>query len=170
MSFSTYALAVSCIAILLQLAALMDFMRSIQAKLRSWLQQNNLWFRLCFLIFLVSFLLKTVLQSLSVIPLFEPYAFHNKWIILSYLHFSLIGVISFFLIAFLIELKWISNHPRSNTGLAMLMLGFVNTELLLVSGGLGVFYDQDILISGSASMAVVALLLAATTTPHQVSQ
>ena len=89
---------------------------------------------------------------------------------LSYLHLSLIGVISFFLIAFLIELKWISNQPRSKTGLAMLMLGFVITELLLVSGGLGAFYDQDILISGSASMAVGVLLLAATTTPHQVSQ
>ena len=170
MSFSTYALAVSCLAILLQLAAVMYFMRSIQGKLRTWLQQKILWFRLCFLIFLVSFLLKTVLQSLSVIPLFEPYAFHNKWIILSYLHLSLIGVISFFLIAFLIELKWICNHPRSKTGLAMLMLGFVVTELLLVSGGLGAFYDQDILISGSASMAVGVLLLAATTTPHQVSQ
>ena len=148
----------------------MYFMRSIQGKLRTWLQQKNLWFRLCFLIFLVSFLLKTVLQSLSVIPLFEPYAFHNKWIILSYLHLSLIGVISFFLIAFLIELKWICNHPRTNTGLAMLMLGFFVTELLLVSGGLGVFYDQHILISGSASMAVGVLFLAASTTPHQVSQ
>ena len=43
----------------------------------------------------------------------------------------------------------------------MLMLGFVITELLLVSGGLGAFYDQDILFSGSASMAVGVLLLAA---------
>ena len=41
MSFSTYALAFSCPAILLQLAAVMYFMLSIQGKLRTWLQQKN---------------------------------------------------------------------------------------------------------------------------------
>jgi hypothetical protein len=169
MSFSTYSLAVSYLAIMLLLAAFMYFMCSIQGKLSTWLQKN-FWFRLCFLIFLMSFLLKAVLQSLSVIRLIELYAFHNKWIILSYLHLNLIGVISFFFIAFLIELKWISNHPRSNTGLALLMLVFVVTELLFVSRGLGSFYDQGILISRSASMAVRVLLLAATTTLYQVSQ
>lgn len=139
--------------------SLFYFVLTISGGLLRYILKESVWFKLFLLSFLVAFILKTVLQSLSVFPFFESYAFHNKSIIIAYLHLSLIGSISFLFIALLIERKWLIPNGLMKVGSALLLLGFVTTEILLVLEGFGIFHDQILLITGSISMAIGVLML-----------
>ena len=97
--------------------------------------------------------------NLSVFPYFKDYAFFNKSIIIAYLHLSLIGVISFFLLSFFLELKWLQTNRFVKAGSLLLISGFIITEVLLVLSGTGLFYNQIMLITGSAAMAVGIFLM-----------
>lgn len=154
MSFSKYLILPAYFATLFQILGLLFFMMSINSKLIAFLSKKNRWFQLYFIVFILSFILKIILQCLSVFSVFWSYAFNNKLILLAYLHLSLIGVISFLLLAVIIDLKWIIINGLGKVGSTLLVLGFIITELLLVSGGLELYHNYLILMLGSASMAL----------------
>ncbi|MCG8577161.1 MAG: hypothetical protein MI810_19925 [Flavobacteriales bacterium] len=154
MSFSNYVAPIAYLSAILLLASLLYFIPSIWRSLKEFLTQKNKWIHLLMLVFLVSFVLKISLQSCSVLPFCKAYAFQNKPIILAYLHLSLIGVITFFFIALMNELKWLGNNGINKTGNIFLTLGFISTESLLITSGLGLYNNQLLLLIGSAAMAV----------------
>jgi hypothetical protein len=145
-------------AILLGIA-LLFFIRALPSKILGYLKKESAWFRLYILAFLISFVLKTTLQCLSVFPIFKPYAFKNRLIIIAYLHLSLIGVISFLFFALSIKMTFLSIGKLLKLGSSLLVLGFFITEFLLTSGGFGLYYNPIILIMGSAMMALGILLI-----------
>ena len=100
-----------------------------------------------------------ILQTLSVLPTFQSYASFNKFIIIAYLHLSLIGSISFLLLALFLELKWLSTTILIRVGSVVLILGFAFTEVLLVLAGLGWFYSSLLLSLGSSAMALGVLMM-----------
>jgi hypothetical protein len=159
MDFSKYIMIPAYFAAILQAVALLYFLLSLTGKLLVSLKQKNKLFQLYFTTFLASFILKTILQCLSVIPIFKPYAFGNKSVIIAYLHLSLIGSISFFLIAMMIEMKWLNINKFTWIGSILLVIGFVYTESLLTIGGLGLYYNNKTLIIGSTAMAMGILFL-----------
>ena len=87
------------------------------------------------------------------------YAFYSKSIIIAYLHLSLLGSISFLLLALLIDKKWLSITWIVKVGSSLLVAGFVVSELSLVLSGFNVFHTPEILLIGSASMAVGIFLM-----------
>ena len=87
---------------------------------------------------------------------------------MAYLHLSLIGAISFLFFSLLIEKKWLVLNGRVKTGSIFLLLGFATTEILLVLTGLGLFYDQLLLITGSAAMALGVLLMIISGSPKKI--
>ena len=143
----------------LQMAALVFFLKSLMGNIKQLFSGKNQWFHWYLSSFLVFFVLKTLLQCFSVFPLFNTYAFHNKQIILAYLHLSLIGVISFLLMATMIDKGWLRINIYSKAGNLMLVTGFTITELLLVLSGLGLASNPVILSAGSAIMAFGILFL-----------
>lgn len=108
--------------------------------------------RIFIYLFLISFVLKVTVQWLSVIPSMQELAFFEKNIMLAYLHLSMIGTISFLLIAWMFELDFLGQNLWTKSGSMLLILGFFITEIILVAGGLHWFYSQDWLIAGSAAM------------------
>jgi hypothetical protein len=154
MSFSKYLIFPAYFAAFFQVLGLLFFILSINNKLFVLLRKKNRWFQMYLIVFIASFILKIILQSLSVFPVFSSHAFGNKLILLAYLHLSFIGVISFLLLALIIDLKWISINGSGKFGSTLLLAGFIITELLLVSGGLGYYNNNLILMLGSASMAL----------------
>jgi len=159
MSFREYIIAPAYISGLLQIVGAGFFFLILKNVLLSWMHKKSIWFQLLISAFLVSFFLKVILQFLSAFPVFEVYAFNNKNIILAFLHLSLIGVITIYLLAILIQLKWIVINWFSKTGIILFLLGFVITELVLSLGGVELFYNHKVLFFGSAFMALGALLL-----------
>ncbi|MFD1315051.1 hypothetical protein [Namhaeicola litoreus] len=126
---------------------------------KNWIFKKAFWIRILIITFLFSFFLKLTFQYLSVFQIFKDFAFHNKHTVLAYLHLSLIGVISVFILAFLFDLKWLNLHRFSQGGILLLFSGFIVTEMVLLLGAFSVWYSYRILFYGSACMALGIFLL-----------
>jgi hypothetical protein len=159
MDFSESINLIAYFSVLVLVLALVYFILMLPKHLASLIKESSVWFRLYFLGFLISFVVKTVLQCFSVFPFLKDYAFFNKPIIIAYLHLSLIGSISFLFLALLIEKKYLPLNVLVKTGSALLLIGFVITETVLVLMGFSLFYNQWILIIGSAAMALGVLFM-----------
>ena len=159
MSFKEYIMPLAYISAVMLGVGLFCFLRSIPSKIGEYLRNDNLWFRVFLMAFLVSFVLKTTLQCLSVLDIFRDYAFHNRFIIIAYMHLSLIGSISFLFIALMIHNKWLKTNIWVQLGSILLLLGFIATEVLLTLTGLGLFYSGGMLLVGSAAMTLGILAL-----------
>ena len=153
MEFSTYIMPAAYASALILLAALVFFIRGLPKSLFASLEKRGFWFRVYFYGFIASFLLKMALQVLSVLPPFQSYASYNKFIIIAYLHLSLIGSISFLLLALFLDMKWLTVDRWFKAGSILLLAGFGVTEILLALAGLGLFYDPVLLAVGSGCMA-----------------
>ena len=159
MEFSTYVLAPAYLAFALTGGALLLFLIALPRNLMASLKEKRNWFKLYLLAFLASFILKMILQCLSVFPVFKPYAFFNKPIIIAYLHLSLIGSISFLFFALMLDKKWLPLNRRVKLGSVLFILGFVATELFLTFQGLGIYFSQIALMMGSSAMAMGVFLM-----------
>jgi hypothetical protein len=159
MEFSRHLLVLAYLSSAVMGMALIYFILTIPSNLFASIRKESSWFKIYFLAFLLSFIVKIILQCLSVFPFLKTYAFYNKPIIIGYLHLSLIGSISFLLLALLIKQKWLVLNGLVKIGSALLIMGFATTELLLMLGGLGIFHNQIILIIGSAAMAIGVLVM-----------
>lgn len=135
------------------------FVLAIKGGIFRWLASAHPLFRLYMAGFLASFSLKVLLQSASVLPFLKSVAFFNKNILLAYLHLSLIGAISFLLLALIFEMKWLMANRLTWMGSMLFISGFLATELLLALSGLGLFDHQWSLIIGSLAMAMGVLCL-----------
>ena len=160
MSYSEYVQPIAFFAAGLTAAAFFYFLAALPRNLFHLLKQKSNWFKLYLMAFLVSFILKIILQSLSVFSIFKSFAFENKPIVIAYLHLSLIGSVSFLFLALLIEKKWITVNMPVKIGSVLLIAGFIITELVLVLSGLGVYNIHIILEIGSMAMLLgIALLI-----------
>lgn len=159
MSFSRSVILLAGFSAILQIMGTVFFFLLLKPMLLKWLHKKNIWFQVFIKIFLLSFFLKIILQFLSIIPVFEQFAFANKNIILAYLHLNFIGVLSSLFLAILIELNWIHLNSYSKTGIVLLLSGFISTELMLVFSGIDTYYNQQILLIGSIGITFGVLLL-----------
>ena len=158
MDFSEYIMIPAYVAAVLTALGLALFLKALPMSITGSIKKMNPWFRLYMMAFLLSFILKLILQSLSVFPIFKSYAFYNKPIIIAYLHLSLIGSISFLFFALMIEKKWLYLNGFVKAGSVLFVSGFVITEAILLVNGLGIYFSQLALIMGSAAMALGVLL------------
>ena len=159
MGFSGHLMPLAFVSSALLGGAFVFFMRGLPKHSLSDLRQKDYWFRLFLIAFVLSFVIKMILQTLSVLPPFQAYASYNRFIIIAYLHLSLIGSISFLLLALFVELKWLLTARLFRVGSALLLSGFAFTETLLVLAGLGWFYSSLLLSVGSGAMALGLLLM-----------
>lgn len=86
---------------------------------------------------LVAFSIKILLQGLSVVPALGRYAFGVRPVIIGYLHLVLLGFISFFLVGFFLSGKLF--RPMSTTASGIVLILFIagvlaNEVFLLVQG------------------------------------
>ncbi len=137
MSFGRAVWVPAAIAALLQMAGLLIFSRMIVGGARAWFSTKNKWVR-AFLWFAVgSFILKYILQFLSVFPPIQAVAFAGRNLIIGYLHLCLLGVITCFFIALFFEMKWLDLRKATKIGSALFLIGFLATEVLLGTSGMG---------------------------------
>jgi hypothetical protein len=135
------------------LIAIYLFYKSINFKdLIYKIHSKKILFKLYFYTFLFSLLLKLLLQFFSVFRNGYIDIFNNKSLILGYLHLNFIGLISFFILAFLIEIRWLPYNRYSKIGLTLFFFGFILTEIILSFNSINFFNSQGILTLGSFIM------------------
>lgn len=156
MSPGVWVLTIAAAAVILQLGSLVLFFLLLR---RYWVLWTLLQFqtKLLWVISFIAFVIKLILQALSVIPDFGRLAFGFRPVIIAYLHLVMLGFISFFLIGFFIQEKLF--HASSGIwkkGLSIFITGVVMMELILLVQALSAINN------GNWSFAPVLLFITST--------
>ncbi|MBU2920836.1 hypothetical protein KO504_05745 [Winogradskyella psychrotolerans] len=94
---------------------------------------------------LVCFILKVLFQTVSILPEFSAVVYNHRNFIIGFIHLLMLGVISGFLLAFIIKSNFVSNSKTLNFGVYSFLLGFVLTEVLLLIQGIMFYFGTGIL-------------------------
>ena len=95
---------------------------------------------------LASFILKIILQSASIVPQVAEMAHQYRNFVIGFIHLMMLGVISGFLFAFLLQHYPKSKNTKSlSFGIYTFILGFVSTEVLLILQGVYYFLGLGML-------------------------
>lgn len=141
MSFKDYILIPAIIATLLQIIGLGVLYQLLIPIHKKWLSTQHFLIKLLLKCAFLAFTLKVGLQFLSLLPSLQAYTFSNRFIIMDYMHLNLIGIISLSFIAYLFHLKWLKINWISTCGSLFIVLGFLISELLLVTSGFSTFIN-----------------------------
>lgn len=135
----SFLLWINGLGVLLQLAALMIFLRLIKPKLSQVLLDNPKLTVYLYSFAIFCFVLKILFQSLSIIPEVSKvvYQYHN--FVIGFIHLTMLGVVTGFLFSFIINKQFIKLNVWFHVGVYTFMVGFVLTELILFIQG-GMFY------------------------------
>lgn len=146
--------SLAALSAILQIQALYFLIRMIVSIRKDWFTQLKLWsVQTLFIVFTSSFILKILLQFLSIIPVLEDLAFNNHNIIIAYLHLTMLGVISSFILMLLGQKKiLLFDTIFSKTGLLLFLGGFTATEIILgfQFTSLEIFAGKNILLAFTA--------------------
>ncbi|MDO9375706.1 MAG: hypothetical protein Q7T76_14900 [Ferruginibacter sp.] len=106
----------------------------------------------------ISFVLKIILQLLSIIPFLSSYAFGFRPIVIGYLHLSFLGIISFFILGYINQVWCGVKNGLSRTGVILFTIGVLAQEIILMMQGLEVM-ELEALPYANQWLLAAALLM-----------
>ena len=114
----------------------------LESKFAQWL----------FTLAMFAFALKNVLQLASAFPIVANLAYHSRNFIIAYLHLVLLGFISLFAFAAIVQAN---NHLITSSfkkGILLFLFAFIATETLLLLNAMGLataFYNEQLVVYSS---------------------
>ncbi|OBX21075.1 hypothetical protein, partial [Bizionia sp. APA-3] len=147
------------LGILLQLVSLFYFIKIIKRKFQTFKAETSLLVIRMYQFSLGCFIIKTILQTLSIIPQFSSELFEHHNFIIGFIHLTMLGVISGFLFAFLLQSKTILPSSFISVGLSLFLLGFILTEAILFIQGAFYFLGIGLLPNYYSILFVVSIFL-----------
>jgi hypothetical protein len=163
MSFKNSIIILAYFAAFVQLIAAFYFFSSLKKLYKIAIKKFNAIFYWLIIISFSSFILKLIIQSLSVLEIFQPIAFSNRFIIMSFIHMVLIGFVSIGILAIMKSLNYINKKSTlSLIGMVFLLIGFLSSELFLVISGFNaILFLNELLVLSSLIMflGIVFLLI-----------
>ena len=84
---------------------------------------------------LFCYVIKTVLQSVLLIPEIATNFYIHQNFIIGFIHFLMLGVITGFIFVFLFMSKFLQASKANTIGLICFLIGFITTEVLLILQG-----------------------------------
>lgn len=124
------------ISAIVQLLVLLYFFRIlvlVRQKVASQLNSSTIWL---WVMVSIAFILKIILQMLSIIPYLSHYAFGFRPVIIGYLHLSFVGIISLFIFGYINEFIHRFRGRVSGIGAIIFVFGFIAQEIILMLQGL----------------------------------
>jgi hypothetical protein len=128
------------VAVFLQLAGWIMILQLVRKVLPVIKQNIPLFPRILFCLCAIALTVKLLLQAGSVIPSLSQLAFGFRPIIIGYLHLVLLGVISLFIIAFIVATKLIPLNKLTRGGIITFTAGIIINEGLLMLQGISDMY------------------------------
>ncbi|HTI07251.1 MAG TPA: hypothetical protein VL832_01810, partial [Puia sp.] len=148
---------IAAVSACLQLAALVVLLLLVRSSLADWLQLLPLQVKFFWGLSFAAFIIKLILQFLSVIPILGRFAFGFRPVIVGYLHLVTLGFLSFFLVGFLVTEKLLNTGPAVwKGGCGIFIAGVLLNEIVLLV--------QAICAINGNSLSVAPLLLLAAAT------
>lgn len=122
---------------LLQCVAFFRFIKVLKSIKRNILSNLSKAVRFLLLLSFIAFSLKLFMQAISSIPLIAEWVYMVKHLIIGYLHLVLLGFISLFLFAFLIQNRFlVIQTPWARLGLSVFIIGVILTEVIIFGEGI----------------------------------
>ena len=133
------------VGVLLQLIALVYFLKIVKAPLKALLKTETKTTKWLYRFALLCFILKIALQSLSLIPEVSNIAYQNRNFVIGFIHLTMLGVVSGFLFAFLLQNKIVNQTKTVIFGIYTFIVGFVFTEVILFVQGCFFYFGKGFL-------------------------
>lgn len=147
------------IGIICQLFALYYFISIVKPALKTLITTQAPITKLMYRFALVCFVLKIALQSSSLIPEISNITYQHRNFIIGFIHLAMLGVISGFLFAFLLQ-NSIKKHSKIVTfGMYIFIMGFVLTELILLIQGSFFYFGIGLLPNYYLALFLCSILL-----------
>ncbi|WP_253255988.1 hypothetical protein [Formosa algae] len=124
------------IGVICQLGALYYFVDLVKAKFSASTYQQSKLLKYLYLFALGSFAFKIALQSSSFIPAVALMAKQQHNFVIGFIHLTMLGVVSGFLFAFLIQAKITFHYNYFIWGVYSFIFGFLGTESIMFLQGL----------------------------------
>jgi hypothetical protein len=120
--------------------------------------------RAIFVLAALALSLKLILQALSVIPSLSTLVFGFRPIVIGYLHLVLLGVITLFILGYIISQQHILLNKIGYTGLAVFIAGvLLNEAILMIQGAGDIWYiaipHTELLLLAAAIILFSGMLL-----------
>lgn len=127
------------IGVICQIATLLFFIKLIKPSFKKLLVNQTTITKYMYGFALLCFVLKIILQSASLIPEVLNLAYQHRNFVVGFIHLTMLGIISGFLFAFLLQNSLTEHSKILTLGMYSFIVGFVLTELILLVQG-GFFY------------------------------
>lgn len=158
--FHPILLWINGLGVLLQLLAGYYFIRLLRPHWREFWTNKPQLIKWAYGLALISFILKVTLQSSSVFPEISAMAYNYHNFVIGFIHLMMLGVISGFLFAFLLESPLMSVTSNFlKFGFYSFMVGFITTELILLLQGLFYYYAWGMLPNYFWLLFLLSILL-----------
>ena len=130
---------INTLGVLMQLIALIVFLNLIKPYQLFLLKNNSKLTIYMYAFAIFCLVLKIGIQLLSLIPEVSEVIYQHRNLVIGFIHLLMLGVITGFLFAFILQNKWVTFNTSLNFGIYIFIFGFVLTELILIIQG-GMFY------------------------------
>ena len=148
------------IGVLLQLLALYYFIKLLEPYRVSFFANASNLVKLLYRFALFCFVLKISLQTLSIVPEVSTMAYQYHNFVIGFIHLTMLGVISGFLFAFLLQNSLTNqNSKRLAFGMYCFMFGFCATEILLFVQGWFYYFSLGLIPNYYLILFLVSILL-----------
>ena len=126
---------INSIGVLVLLLSLYYLLRFIKPTYHIIAKSSN-WIKSLFKLALGCYIIKTLVQSLIVIPDLARVSYTIRNFIIAFIHLILIGILSFLIFAIGLEIKFLRSNIKSfSIGMSFFIIGFLLTELILFVQG-----------------------------------
>ncbi|WP_308993162.1 hypothetical protein QLS71_008455 [Mariniflexile litorale] len=133
------------IGVVCQLMALFYFIKVIKPEFKMFIKKHTSLTQLMYGFALLCFVLKIVLQSISLIPEVSNLAYQHRNFVIGFIHLTMLGVVSGFLFGFLLQSTLIKYTKTLGFGSYTFILGVILTELILFIQGILFYFGKGLL-------------------------
>lgn len=107
---------------------------------------------------MLALMVKTLMQIASTMPVFENLAFRNRDMVMFYMHWTLIGWISFFFLGYLNDKHYFVDKQKFVLASGIMLIGFLGSEIVLLFSALSERTDSfTMLINGCSILMLLGI-------------
>lgn len=127
-----YVYTIGLVGVVLLLMAMLNLFKSIRPAIVTIKDNLTSTVKILWTVAVLSFLLKVLLQSISVVPKIAQLAYEVRNYTIGYLHLVFIGFVTCFLLGWFIANRILYFHKPQVVGMWLLIIGFIVSQLLIV--------------------------------------
>jgi len=156
-----WVFVIAALAACLQLSALVVFLLMVRSSWSDWSLLLPLQVKLFWGLSFLAFMIKLVLQALSVIPVLGRFAFGFRPVIVGYLHLVTLGFLSFFLVGFFIMEKLFNTGSAVwKKGCGIFVAGVLLNEFVLLIQSIWAVFGNSLPAAPFLLFAAAAIIFA----------